>query len=63
MAADFPPVTLLALHPGWVRTELGGADAPLSVEDSVRGLVEVKEAETGQPGCRFLDHQGLVLPW
>jgi NAD(P)-dependent dehydrogenase (short-subunit alcohol dehydrogenase family) len=63
MAADFPPVTLLALHPGWVRTELGGADAPLSVEDSVRGLVDVIEAETGQPGCRFLDHQGLVLPW
>lgn len=49
--------------PGWVRTELGGADAPLSVEDSVSGLIEVIAAWAGQPGCRFLDHQGQVLPW
>lgn len=62
-AQDLPQATLLALHPGWVRTELGGADAPLSVEDSVSGLIEVIEAEAGQPGCRFLDHQGQMLPW
>lgn len=63
MAADFPPLTLLALHPGWVRTELGGADAPLSVEDSVSGLIAGIEGQAGQPGCRFLDYQGQVLPW
>jgi NAD(P)-dependent dehydrogenase (short-subunit alcohol dehydrogenase family) len=60
---DLSQVTLLALHPGWVRTELGGPDAPLSVEESARGLIEVIEAQAGQPGCRFLDHQGQVLPW
>lgn len=60
---DMSQVTLLALHPGWVRTELGGPDAPLSVEDSVSGMIAVIEAEAGQPGCRFLDHQGQVLPW
>jgi NAD(P)-dependent dehydrogenase (short-subunit alcohol dehydrogenase family) len=58
-----PQLNLLALHPGWVRTGLGGEQAPLSVEDSVRGLIEVIEAQAGQPGCRFLDHQGQVLPW
>lgn len=63
MVPDFPRLALLALHPGWVRTELGGANAPLSVEDSVRGLIEVIEAEAGQPSCRFLDYQGRVLPW
>jgi NAD(P)-dependent dehydrogenase (short-subunit alcohol dehydrogenase family) len=60
---DMSQVTLLALHPGWVRTELGGPDAPLSVEDSVSGLIEVIEAKVGLPGCRFLDQQGQVLPW
>jgi NAD(P)-dependent dehydrogenase (short-subunit alcohol dehydrogenase family) len=58
-----PQLNLLALHPGWVRTGLGGEQAPLSVEDSVNGLIEVIEAQAGQPGCRFLDHQGQVLPW
>jgi NAD(P)-dependent dehydrogenase (short-subunit alcohol dehydrogenase family) len=58
-----PQLNLLALHPGWVRTGLGGEQAPLSVEDSVSGLIEVIEAQAGQPGCRFLDHQGQVLPW
>jgi hypothetical protein len=46
-----------------VRTGLGGEQAPLSVEDSVSGLIEVIEAQADQPGCRFLDYQGQVLPW
>ena len=56
-------IRLLALHPGWVRTDMGGPQAPLSVEDSVRGLVRVIEQVAGQTGCDFLDHQGQVLPW
>ena len=56
-------IRLLALHPGWVRTDMGGPQAPLSVEDSVRGLVRVIEQVAGQAGCDFLDHQGQALPW
>ena len=56
-------IRLLALHPGWVRTDMGGAQAPLSVEDSVRGLVRVIEQAAGQVGCDFLDHEGQALPW
>lgn len=55
--------TLLCLHPGWVQTELGGAGAPLTVEQSVAGLVTTVQAHTGEPGLQFLDHRGDVVPW
>lgn len=52
--------TVVALHPGWVRTDMGGPDAALSTEESVRGMLDVlSRAENGQ----FLDHRGHVLPW
>lgn len=54
---------LLALHPGWVRTDMGGSAAPLTVEESVAGLVAVVEAAAGARDCRFLDYQGETLPW
>ena len=56
------PVAVLNLHPGWVRTAMGGAGAPLSVEESVRGLADVIEA-TRAPGHYFLDYQGDTIPW
>ncbi|MCQ4346411.1 SDR family oxidoreductase [Pseudomonas stutzeri] len=59
-ARDF---ALLALHPGWVQTDMGGAAAPLTVEESVAGLVAVVEAVAGTRDCRFVDHQGETLPW
>lgn len=56
------PVAVLTMHPGWVRTAMGGDNAALSVEESVRGLADVIEAEA-VPGHRFVDHQGVELPW
>lgn len=54
---------LLALHPGWVQTDMGGAQAPLTVEESVAGLVDVIEAAAGGRTCRFVDYRGETLPW
>lgn len=54
--------TFLAVAPGWVRTDMGGDNAALSVEESVRGLADVIEAEPVL-GHRFVDHQGAALPW
>jgi NAD(P)-dependent dehydrogenase (short-subunit alcohol dehydrogenase family) len=55
-------VTVLTLHPGWVRTDMGSAAAPLSVAESVAGLADVLEGP--QPAKhRFLDYQGNELPW
>lgn len=57
------PHTLLLLAPGWVRTELGGPEATLSVEQSTTGLADVIEAQAGRRGLQFLDYSGQTIPW
>ncbi len=53
----------LALHPGWVRTDMGGANAAIGVEESVEGMIAVIAAHAGKPGCAFVDYKGKALPW
>ena len=55
-------LTVLSLHPGWVKTDMGGPAAPLSVRESVKGLVNVIETRHG-PRHLFLDYRGRELPW
>ena len=55
--------TLLLLAPGWVRTDLGGPKAPLSIDDSIPKLVSVVEAQRGKPGLQYLDYRGQTVPW
>ena len=63
LAAEYPKVTVLALHPGWVQTDMGGAGASISVDESTNGLHHVLSAATiGQSG-KFLDYRGKQLPW
>ncbi len=54
------PVRLI--HPGWVRTDMGGANAPVDVATSVRGMADEIERDT-RPGLAYLDYQGQKLPW
>jgi NAD(P)-dependent dehydrogenase (short-subunit alcohol dehydrogenase family) len=56
-------VTVLAVHPGWVRTDMGGADAPLDVATSVRGIADQLEKNAGKGGLTFLDYAGTQIPW
>ncbi|MFI9723107.1 SDR family NAD(P)-dependent oxidoreductase [Streptomyces sp. NPDC052396] len=55
--------TLLLMDPGWVRTELGGPDADLSVEESIPGVAATMERHQGKSGLHFVDYQGQVVPW
>lgn len=48
---------------GWVRTELGGPDARLSIEESVPNLVNVLLATRQSSGLHYLDYLGRVVPW
>ncbi|MCA9322095.1 MAG: SDR family oxidoreductase, partial [Planctomycetes bacterium] len=62
-ALEYPGARFLALSPGWVRTDMGGQEAPLSVEESVRGMLEVLSSLTPADSGSFLDHQRRNLPW
>ena len=57
------PRTLLLTAPGWVQTDMGGADAPLTVETSTGGLIDTIEANAGHGGLQFVDHRGATIAW
>lgn len=56
-------VIVVALSPGWVRTDMGGAGAPLSPQTSVAGLRKVIAALRPSDSGRFFSHDGSSIPW
>ena len=55
--------SMVLMAPGWVRTDMGGSDAPLSIEDSIPNVVSTLIAARGKPGLRYLDYLGRTVPW
>lgn len=53
----------IALHPGWVRTDMGGSRAPLLPEDSAAGIQQVVANLTPDDCGTFLDYRGNPMPW
>lgn len=56
-------IKVVALHPGWVRTDMGGSQAALSAQESVAGLLRVLHQLTLDQSGEFFDWQGQPLPW
>jgi NAD(P)-dependent dehydrogenase (short-subunit alcohol dehydrogenase family) len=54
---------LLVVAPGWVRTDMGGSNAGLPIEESIPRVVSMVEANRGKPGLRYLDRFNKALPW
>ena len=65
--AEQPLITVLAIHPGWVQTEMGGAQAPLTPAQSATSLRQTLNTvlESRDPKFKgaFLNHDGTPLPW
>lgn len=56
-------IVVLALHPGWAQTDMGGSNATVPVADSVAGLLRVIDAATPADSGSFRDWRGEALPW
>ena len=57
------PRALVLMAPGWIRTALGGPNAPFTMEETVPVVVETLLAQRGAPGLRYLDREGRAVPW
>lgn len=56
-------IVVIALHPGWVATDMGGASAPLAAPQAVGGMLRVIDAAKFADSGSFRDWQGKSLPW
>ena len=57
------PRTLLLMAPGWVKTDLGGPDARLTIEESIPNLVTTVDDQKGRAGLQYLDYLGQTVAW
>ncbi|WP_395680191.1 SDR family oxidoreductase [Dokdonella sp.] len=54
---------VVAISPGWVSTDMGGANAPMSAHDSVAAMLRTIDALTRADNGRFLSETGAPIPW
>jgi NAD(P)-dependent dehydrogenase (short-subunit alcohol dehydrogenase family) len=54
---------LLLIAPGWIRTDMGGADATFSIEEAIPEVVDTILAQTGKSGLQYLDRFGKSVRW
>jgi NAD(P)-dependent dehydrogenase (short-subunit alcohol dehydrogenase family) len=56
-------ITAVALHPGWVRTDMGGPSAPIDAPTSVAGMVTVLAGLKPQDSGKLIEYTGQTVPW
>ena len=56
-------IVVFAISPGWVRTEMGGADAEVAPEDAVAGVLRQADAVQAGDSGRFIGTDGSTIPW
>ncbi len=63
ISIDYPTITSMVLHPGWVKTDMGGPNAITSLKESSTGLMKVILEATKSSSGKFMDFKGNELPW
>ncbi|HWA72723.1 MAG TPA: SDR family NAD(P)-dependent oxidoreductase [Polyangiaceae bacterium] len=56
-------VQIVAMHPGWMRTDMGGAQAHLSAEEAAESIVKTLAERPARGAPMFVDRNGQALPW
>lgn len=63
LALANPDLVCAVLHPGWVQTRMGGANAPVTPEKSIAGMIRVIEGLSAADSGEFFDYLGDRVPW
>ena len=63
LALANPDLVCVPLHPGWVKTRMGGANAPVTPEQSISGMRQVIDGLSAKESGEFFDYQGQRVPW
>jgi NAD(P)-dependent dehydrogenase (short-subunit alcohol dehydrogenase family) len=63
LALANPDLACVVFHPGWVQTRMGGANAPVTPEESISGMARVIDGLTTADSGEFFDYQGQRVPW
>jgi NAD(P)-dependent dehydrogenase (short-subunit alcohol dehydrogenase family) len=56
-------ISVISLHPGWVKTDMGGPNAEISTEESVSGLKSILQSAGPEQSGQFIEFNGSSIPW
>ena len=56
-------IKAISIHPGWVKTDMGGPNAPLDKNTSIEGVLNVIEKVNDDVNGKMIDYQGKIVPW
>jgi NAD(P)-dependent dehydrogenase (short-subunit alcohol dehydrogenase family) len=63
LAKELPRSVVLSMHPGWVKTAMGGPKAPTEALESAVGIIDMVERATLKDSGHYFDYKGQKLPW
>lgn len=63
LTQDQPNVSFALIHPGWVKTDMGGTNAPTEIAESVKGIWNVIAEMNTKNSGQFINFKGQILPW
>jgi NAD(P)-dependent dehydrogenase (short-subunit alcohol dehydrogenase family) len=63
LALELGSIPVVLLHPGWVRTDMGGPNGLIDAAESVAGMRKVIDGVTAAQSGHFYDYSGKEIPW